>query len=51
MSEKQLELDANLQQNYEMTYYEAGHFMYVQLSAIAQLKGDVARLTKTAVYN
>ncbi|PID86614.1 MAG: peptidase S10 [Chloroflexi bacterium] len=44
-----LGLDASLQDNYEMTYYEAGHMMYVHLPAMAQLKKDMARFVKTAV--
>jgi carboxypeptidase C (cathepsin A) len=44
-----LGLDASLQQNYEMTYYEAGHMMYVHLPSLAQLKEDLARFVKTAV--
>jgi carboxypeptidase C (cathepsin A) len=46
-----LGLDASLQQNYEMTYYEAGHMMYVHLPSMAQLKEDMARFMKTAVTN
>jgi carboxypeptidase C (cathepsin A) len=46
-----LGLDASLQQNYEMTYYEAGHMMYVHLPSMAQLKEDMARFVKTAVSN
>ena len=46
-----LGLDASLQQNYEMTYYEAGHMMYVHLPSMAQLKEDMARFMKTAVSN
>ena len=44
-----LGLAASLQQNYEMTYYEAGHMMYVHEPSIAQLKGDMARFVETAV--
>ena len=44
-----LGLDASLQQNYEMTYYEAGHMMYVHLPSMAQLKEDLARFVETAV--
>jgi carboxypeptidase C (cathepsin A) len=46
-----LGLDSSLQQNYEMTYYEAGHMMYVHLPSMAQLKEDMARFVKTAVSN
>ncbi|MBE2221682.1 MAG: peptidase S10, partial [Anaerolineae bacterium] len=44
-----LGLDASLQQNYEMTYYEAGHMMYVHPPSMAQLKEDLARFVETAV--
>lgn len=44
-----LGLDASLQQNFEMTYYEAGHMMYVHLPSMAQLKEDLARFVETAV--
>jgi carboxypeptidase C (cathepsin A) len=44
-----LGLDASLQQNYEMTYYEAGHMMYVHLPSLAQLKEDMARFIEKAV--
>lgn len=46
-----LGLDASLQQNYEMTYYEAGHMMYVHLPSMSQLKKDMARFVETAVSN
>ena len=38
-----LGLDASLQKNIEMTYYEAGHMMYIHLPSMAQLKEDLAR--------
>lgn len=44
-----LGLADSLQQNYEMTYYEAGHMMYVHLPSMAQLKEDMAQFVKTAV--
>jgi carboxypeptidase C (cathepsin A) len=44
-----LGLDASLEQNYEMTYYEAGHMMYVHQPSMAQLKEDLARFVETAV--
>lgn len=37
-----LDLDPSLQGNYEMTYYEAGHMMYLKHAALAQLKADLA---------
>ncbi|MFO7682353.1 MAG: peptidase S10 [Chloroflexota bacterium] len=44
-----LGLAASLQSNYEMTYYEAGHMMYVHQPSLAQLKSDLARFLETAV--
>lgn len=44
-----LGLDASLRNNYEMTYYEAGHMMYVHQPSLAQLKADMARFVETAV--
>ena len=46
-----LGLDASLQQNYAMTYYEAGHMMYMHLPSLAQLKEDLARFVEIAVSN
>lgn len=36
-----LELDAELQSNISMTYYEAGHMMYVHEPSLAQLKTNL----------
>jgi len=44
-----LGLDASLQNNVEMTYYEAGHMMYVHEPSLVQLKADIARFIETAV--
>ncbi len=46
-----LGLDASLQQNYQMTYYEAGHMMYVHLPSIAQLKEDLTQFVQMAASN
>ena len=43
-----LGLDESLQQNVTMTYYEAGHMMYVHRPSMAQLKEDLARFVKGA---
>lgn len=43
-----LGLDPSLQSNIEMTYYEAGHMMYVHQPSLAQLKEDLARFVDTA---
>jgi carboxypeptidase C (cathepsin A) len=37
-----LGLDPSLQENIAMTYYEAGHMMYVHLPSLVQLKQDLA---------
>lgn len=37
-----LGLDPELQPNLSMSYYEAGHMMYVHLPSLAKLKADLA---------
>jgi len=37
-----MDLDETLRDNYTMTFYEAGHMMYVHMPSLAQLKGDLA---------
>ena len=37
-----LELEPDLYKNINMTYYEAGHMMYVHQPSLAQLKGDLS---------
>lgn len=37
-----LGLPTHLQENIHLTYYEAGHMMYVHRPSLAQLKGDMA---------
>lgn len=44
-----LGLAASLQQNITMTYYQAGHMMYVHLPSMTQLKADLKRFVETAV--
>ncbi len=39
---KHMDLDESLQDNYTMTFYEAGHMMYVHMPSLAQLKEDLA---------
>ena len=36
-----LALEPELQENISMTYYEAGHMMYVQLKSLKQMKADL----------
>jgi carboxypeptidase C (cathepsin A) len=44
-----LGVDRSLRQNITMTYYEAGHMMYVHIPSLAHLKEDLAAFVKTAV--
>ncbi len=44
-----LNLDKSLRDNISMTYYEAGHMMYVHIPSLAQLKNDLAAFVDTAV--
>ncbi len=38
-----MDLDESLRANYTMTFYEAGHMMYVHIPSLAQLKDDMAK--------
>ncbi len=38
-----MDLDESLRDNYTMTFYEAGHMMYVHIPSLAQLKDDMAK--------
>ena len=44
-----LGLDQSLRANLTMTYYEAGHMMYLHIPSLAQLKEDLAAFLQTAV--
>ena len=44
-----LNLDESLQNNYSMTFYEAGHMMYVHLPSLEKLKVDLAEFMKDAI--
>jgi carboxypeptidase C (cathepsin A) len=44
-----LGIDASLRHNISMTYYEAGHMMYVHIPSLAKLKDDLAAFVDTAV--
>ena len=44
-----LNLDPELRDNITMTYYEAGHMMYVQLAALEQLKHDMTAFVVDAL--
>jgi carboxypeptidase C (cathepsin A) len=44
-----MELDESLRGNYSMTFYEAGHMMYVHMPSLEKLKGDLAAFIKSAI--
>ncbi len=44
-----LQLDESLRENYSMTFYEAGHMMYVHMPSLAQLKKDMADFLLSAL--
>ncbi len=44
-----LGLDPSLQNNLAMSYYEAGHMMYIHLPSLARLKNDLAAFLRGAV--
>lgn len=44
-----LSLEPELQSNISMSYYEAGHMMYVHLPSLAQLKAELAKFIRESV--
>ncbi|MBE3038950.1 MAG: peptidase S10, partial [Chloroflexi bacterium] len=44
-----LGLEKELQGHITMSYYEAGHMMYVHTPSIKQLKQDLARFIQSAI--
>ncbi|HUT18095.1 MAG TPA: peptidase S10, partial [Anaerolineae bacterium] len=44
-----LGIDPSLQQNISMSYYEAGHMMYIHVPSLAQLRSDLVRFIRSAV--
>ena len=44
-----LHLDESLRENYAMTFYEAGHMMYVHMPSLEQLKADMADFIHAAL--
>lgn len=44
-----LSLDASLRSNISMTYYEAGHMMYIHIPSLAQLKTDLAKFIRDSI--
>ena len=46
---KHLGLDESLQKNITMSYYEAGHMMYIHSPALEQIKKDLETFIKSAI--
>ena len=44
-----LRLDESLQKNITMTYYKAGHMMYIHISSLAQFKEDVVHFIEKSL--
>jgi carboxypeptidase C (cathepsin A) len=44
-----LGIDPSLQRNISMSYYEAGHMMYIHVPSLAQLRADLVRFLRSAV--
>lgn len=40
---KHLSLDASLRKNISMSYYEAGHMMYIHIPSLKKLKGELSK--------
>jgi carboxypeptidase C (cathepsin A) len=43
-----MDLDESLRSNYSMTFYEAGHMMYIHMSSLEKLKADLAAFVSSA---
>ena len=44
----QMELDESLRDNYTITFYAAGHMMYVHMPSLAELKEDMAKFIENS---
>jgi len=44
-----MDLDESLRGNYSMTFYEAGHMMYVHMPSFEKLKTDLSDFTRAAL--
>ena len=44
-----MNLDPSVRDNFQLTAYEAGHMFYLDISALAQFKADVAEFIKTTL--
>lgn len=44
-----MDLDESLRDNYSMTFYEAGHMMYVHMPSLEKLRDDLAAFVKASV--
>jgi carboxypeptidase C (cathepsin A) len=44
-----MDLDSTLRANFEATYYEAGHMLYLDLASLTSFKQDIARFMQSAL--
>jgi carboxypeptidase C (cathepsin A) len=44
-----MDLDESLRGNYSMTFYEAGHMVYIHMPSLAQLKADLVKFVNDSV--
>jgi carboxypeptidase C (cathepsin A) len=44
-----LQIDPSLEKNITMTYYEAGHMMYIHHPSLIELKGDLSSFIQSAI--
>jgi len=44
-----LQIDPSLEKNITMTYYQAGHMMYVHHPSLIELKGDLSAFIQSAI--
>ncbi|PYS96633.1 MAG: peptidase S10, partial [Acidobacteria bacterium] len=48
---KHMGLDPSLQSNVTLSYYEAGHMMYIDKNSLAELKRNAANFVQNATAN
>ena len=44
-----MNLDPTLRQNISVSYYEAGHIMYIEKNSLRKLKEDAAKFIQTSI--
>jgi carboxypeptidase C (cathepsin A) len=44
-----MDLDESLRDNYSMTFYEAGHMMYVHMPSLKKLRDNLAEFVKVSI--